>query len=142
LTYAEARGRLGRILDEDVGFVLSAERLDRAIDRVRAVIAEDLDRLTATTPHDLAKVWGVMHYAEVLEAILCAYRHRRESRVAFMREDYPDIDNVDWLRFVLVQRREGRLHAWDEPIPPSFHLTPPKRTRNRHIAFRVTATRP
>jgi succinate dehydrogenase/fumarate reductase flavoprotein subunit len=142
LGHGEVRARLGRILDEDVGFVLAADRLDRAIDRVRAIIAEDLGRLTARDPHDLAKVWGVVHYAEVLEAILGAYRHRRESRVAFMREDYPDIDNVDWLRFVLVQRRDGALHTWDEPIPPSFHLTPPRRTRNRHLAFRVRAGGP
>ena len=137
LDWAEGRARLGRILLDDVGFVMSGERLERAIAKVRAVIGEDLDRLRARDGRELAKVWGLRHYAEVLEAILCAYHHRRESRVAFLREDYPDIDNESWLRMVLVQRRAGRLHLWDEPIPPSFHLTPPRRTKNRHIAFRV-----
>jgi succinate dehydrogenase/fumarate reductase flavoprotein subunit len=135
--WSQARGGLGRILLEDVGFVMSGPRLERAIGRVQAMIAEDLGRLHARDPHDLAKVWGLVHYVEVLEAILRAYHHRRESRVAFLREDFPDIDNQDWLRLVLVQRREGGLHLWDEPIPDAFHLTPPRRTRNRHIAFRV-----
>lgn len=139
IAWGEARGRLGGILTGDVGFVMSGERLERAIGRVRAVIADDLGRLRARDPHDLAKVWGVIHYTEVLEAILSAYLHRRESRVAFMREDYPDIDNQDWLRLVLVQRRDGQLQVWDEPVPDAFHLTPPRRTRNRHIAFRVRA---
>jgi succinate dehydrogenase/fumarate reductase flavoprotein subunit len=138
LGHAEARARLGRILTEDVGFVMRADRLARALGKARAVAAEDLGRLRARDAHDLAKVWGVIHYTEVLEAILTAYHYRRESRVAFLREDYPDIDNESWLRIVLVQRRDGGLHVWDEPIPPSFHLTPPRRTKRRHMAFRVS----
>ena len=136
LAYAEARARLGAILLEDVGFVMSGPRLDKAIGRVRAMIADDLPRLVAADPHELAKVWGLTHYVEILEAILTAYRHRTESRVAFMREDFPDIDNESWLRTVMVQRRDGGLHVWDEPIPDAFHLTPPRRTKARHIAFR------
>lgn len=137
LGFAEAREQLGRILLDDVGFVMSGERLERAIGRVRQVIAEDLPRLGARDLHELAKVWGLIHYTELLEAILCAYHHRRESRVAFMREDYPDIDNEGWLRMVMVERRDGALRLWDEPIPDTFHLKPPRRTKSRHIAFRL-----
>ncbi|MDP6494847.1 MAG: FAD-binding protein, partial [Dehalococcoidia bacterium] len=74
------------------------------------------------------------------EATLRAYLYRTESRVAFIREDYPVIDNVNWLKMVLVQRQDKELKLWDEPIPDSFHLIPVRHTQNIHLAFRKQET--
>jgi succinate dehydrogenase/fumarate reductase flavoprotein subunit len=77
-----------------------------------------------------------MHYAQVLEATLRAYLYRTESRVAFIREDYPVIDNVNWVKMVVVQKRNGSLELWDEPLPESFHVVPVRPTQHRHLVFR------
>ena len=83
-----------------------------------------------------AKVLGIMQYAQVLEATLRAYLYRKESRVAFIREDYPVIDNVNWVKMVVVQRDDKGLKLWDEPLPDLFHVDPVRPTQHLHLVFR------
>ena len=80
---------------------------------------------------------GLTQYVQVLEATLRAYRYRTESRVAFIREDYPVIDNVNWVKMVVVKQENGALRLWDEPLPESWHDPFPVRpTQNLHLVFR------
>ncbi|MDP6558882.1 MAG: FAD-binding protein [Candidatus Binatia bacterium] len=140
LPYAQVHRRLGNLLMEKVGLVLHAERLESAIKDLLEIREGQIARLRARDTHGLAKVWGLRHYSYVLEATLRAYLYRTESRVAFIREDYPVIDNVNWLKMVLVQRQDKELKLWDEPIPDSFHLIPVRHTQNIHLAFRKQET--
>ncbi len=129
--------RLGELLMEKVGLVLHADRLDAALGELRDIREHDVPRLKAGNPHELAKVWGLTQYVQVLEATLCAYRYRTESRVAFIREDYPVIDNVNWVKMVVVKQENGALRLWDEPMPEFWHDPHPVRpTRNLHLVFR------
>lgn len=137
LSYEEVHGRLGELLVQKVGLVLHGKRLEAALEALLEIRANDLPRLRARDPHGLAKVWGLFQYTQVLEATLRAYLYRTESRVAFLREDFPVIDNVNWLRIVLVQRQGNTLKLWDEPIPESFHLIPVQPTQNLHLVFRT-----
>ena len=122
---------------EKIGLVLHADRLDAALDELRDIREHEVPRLTAKDPHELAKVWGLTQYVQVLEATVRAYRYRTESRVAFIREDYPVIDNVNWVKMVVVKRENGALRLWDEPLPESWHDPNPVRpTQNRHLVFR------
>jgi len=134
--YAPVHRRLGELLMEKVGLVLHAERLQAALDSLLDIREREVARLVARDAHELAKVWGLTHYTQVLEAVLRAYLYRTESRVAFIREDYPIIDNVDWVKMVLVQRQGDSLKLWDEPVPESFHVVPVRPTRNLHLVFR------
>ncbi len=129
--------RLGELLMEKVGLVLHADRLDAALSELRDIREHEVPRLTARNPHELAKVWGLTQYVQVLEATLRAYRYRTESRVAFIREDYPVIDNVNWVKMVVAKQENGALTLWDEPIPESWHDPHPVRpTQNLHLVFR------
>jgi hypothetical protein len=64
------------------------------------------------------------------------YLYRTESRVAFIREDYPLIDNANWVKMVVVQKRGASLKLWDEPLPESFHVVPVRPTQHMHLVFR------
>ena len=136
LPYPQVHRRLGRLLMEKVGLVLHAERLQSALDELLEIREREIPQLKAHEFHELAKVWGLIHYCNVLDATLRAYLYRTESRVAFIREDFPVIDNVNWLKIVLVQRKGDSLKLWDEPVPESFHLIPVRHTQNVHLAFR------
>ncbi|MBI4529259.1 MAG: FAD-binding protein [Deltaproteobacteria bacterium] len=136
LTYEGVHRRLGELLMDKVGLVLHAERLRSALDQLLEIRRHEVSRLKAIDFHQLAKVWGLMHYTRVLEATLRAYLYRKESRVAFIREDYPIIDNVNWVKMVVVQRQGESLKLWDEPLPESFHLDPVRPTQNLHLVFR------
>jgi len=138
--YAPVHRRLGELLMEKVGLVLRADRLQTALDRLLRLRADEVDRLYAADPHELAKVWGLKHYTRVLEATLRAYLYRTESRVAFIREDYPVIDNVNWVKMVIVQKQGAALKLWDEPLPESFHVVPVRPTQHVHLVFRQKET--
>ena len=136
LAYGPVHRRLGELMMQKVGLVLHAERLQEALSKLLDIRENEISRLEARDHHELAKVWGLMHYTQVLEATLRAYLYRTESRVAFIREDYPIIDNVNWVKMIVVQRQGGALKLWDEPLPESFHLIPVRPTQNLHLVFR------
>lgn len=136
LAYGPVHRRLGELLMQKVGLVLHAERLQEALSKLLDIRENEISRLEARDHHELAKVWGLTHYAQVLEATLRAYLYRTESRVAFIREDFPVIDNVNWVKMVVVQRQGATLKLWDEPLPESFHLIPVRPTQNLHLVFR------
>jgi succinate dehydrogenase/fumarate reductase flavoprotein subunit len=138
--YAPVHRRLGELVMEKVGLVLRADRLQTALDKLLELRENEISRLHACDTHDLAKVWGLMHYTQVLEATLRAYIYRTESRVAFIREDYPVIDNVNWVKMVVVQKHGETLKLWDEPLPESFHVVPVRPTQHKHLVFRERGT--
>ena len=135
--FSTVHRRLGELLMDKIGLVLRGDRIDAALDELCDMRERDVPRLTARDPHELAKVWGLTQYVQVLEATLRAYRYRTESRVAFIREDYPVIDNVNWVKMVVVKQENGALRLWDEPLPESWHDPFPVRpTQNLHLVFR------
>jgi succinate dehydrogenase/fumarate reductase flavoprotein subunit len=134
--YEPVHRRLGELVMEKVGLVLRADRLQTALDNLLELRENEISRLHARDTHDLAKVWGLMHYSQVLEATLRAYLYRTESRVAFIREDYPVIDNLNWVKMVVVQKAGETLKLWDEPLPESFHVVPVRPTQHKHLVFR------
>jgi len=136
--YAPVHRRLGELVMEKVGLVLRGDRLQTALDKLLELRDNEVGRLYARDAHELAKVWGLMHYTRVLEATLRAYLYRTESRVAFIREDYPVIDNVNWVKMVIVQKQNASLKLWDEPLPESFHVVPVRPTQHMHLVFRQT----
>jgi succinate dehydrogenase/fumarate reductase flavoprotein subunit len=71
-----------------------------------------------------------------LEATLRAYVYRTESRVAFIREDFPVIDNMNWVKMVVIQLQDENLKLWDESLPEAFHLVPVRPTQHLHLVFR------
>jgi succinate dehydrogenase/fumarate reductase flavoprotein subunit len=138
--YAPVHRRLGELVMEKVGLVLRADRLQAALDKLIEIREHEISRMHARDSHELAKVWGLLHYSQVLEATLRAYLYRTESRVAFIREDFPIIDNVNWVKMVVVQRQGNALKLWDEPLPASFHVVPVRPTQHAHLVFRQKET--
>jgi succinate dehydrogenase/fumarate reductase flavoprotein subunit len=134
--YAPVHRRLGDLVMEKVGLVLRGDRLEAALHSLLELRENEISRMRARDSHELAKVWGLVHYSHVLEATLRAYLYRKESRVAFIREDFPIIDNVNWVKMVVVQRQDNALKLWDEPLPESFHVVPVRPTQHAHLVFR------
>jgi succinate dehydrogenase/fumarate reductase flavoprotein subunit len=136
LRYEAVHRRLGELLMKKVGLVLHADRLQQVLSELQEMRNNEAPRLEARDHHELAKVWGLTHYMQVLDATLRAYLYRKESRVAFIREDFPVIDNVNWVKMVVIQSDGTGLKLWDEPLPDSFHLIPVRPTQNLHLVFR------
>ncbi|MBM2811542.1 MAG: fumarate reductase [Chloroflexi bacterium] len=125
-----------RMYLEEMGNVLHAERLERALSQAEAIRTEELPRLSASDPHDLAKVNALKNFAEMLAPALTVLLRRQESRGNILREDYPFIDNENWGCYTVFRRRpDGGTDFWEEPIPEDAEY-PVARVKTGHPFFR------
>ena len=93
-----------------------------------------MPRVRARDYHELTKVLGIRNLVEALELAVSAARRRTESREGFVREDYPETDNINWLKCILLRRDDDEIRFREEPIPAQEEL-PVKRERTRHKIF-------
>ncbi len=95
---------------------MSAHRIDTALKYVEK--AKELAKeLAADDFHELLSC----HEAEAM--VLCAEmqfraaRLRRESRGWFLREDYPEMDNENWLKWIIVKKHGDEMVFVTEDVP-------------------------
>jgi hypothetical protein len=94
----------------------SEGRMKEALEMVLEAKGE-LGALKASDPHDLARC------NEAKSMVLCAemfYRaslERKESRGWFIREDFPEVDNVNWLKWIVLENKGGEMSVTTEDIP-------------------------
>lgn len=101
-----------------VGYSIYKHR-ERMEEALRSVLAarDRIPELAAGDPHHPAAV----HEARAM--VLCAemfYRAslaREESRGRHLREDYPQRDDAAWLKWMMLEDREGQMHLSAEDVP-------------------------
>ncbi len=95
---------------------MSEQRIAEALDIIADAEAK-AKSLKAADYHDLISC----HEAEAM--VLCAKMQfraadmRKESRGWFMREDYPAMDNENWLKWITVRNMNGEMTLGTEDIP-------------------------
>lgn len=113
--FSQVQEGVAEILKKNIGPFLHEERLRMATDKL-AEVEEGMPRVRARDCHELVKVLSIRNYAKVLELAVRAARRRTESRKGFVREDYPQTDNVNWLKRILLRRDDDKITFWEEPI--------------------------
>jgi succinate dehydrogenase/fumarate reductase flavoprotein subunit len=77
-----------------------------------------LPEMSAVDPH------GALECLEAEAMVLSATMHyrasemRKESRGWCLREDYPEMDNENWHKWIVVQNVDGEMRLFTEEIPP------------------------
>jgi succinate dehydrogenase/fumarate reductase flavoprotein subunit len=62
----------------------------------------------------------------IMEIVCRTSLNRKESRGALYRRDYPDTDNINWLRNQIVIQKEGKIEIRSEPVVVT-KIEPPKK---------------
>ena len=95
---------------------MSQHRLEiglRKVEKAKAKVAQ----LKAADFHDLCNC----HEAEAMvlsaEMQFKAASMRKESRGWFLREDYPEMDNENWLKYIIVKNMNGEMVFDTEDVP-------------------------
>jgi len=65
---------------------------------------------------------------QILEIVVRASLMRKESRGAMYRRDYPETDNKDWLRNIVVKNQDGQAILETKPVVTT-RITLPKREK-------------
>ena len=98
-----------------------AEALVKQAEEMSADLkADDLHGLLACHEAEAMVLSAKMHYA--------ASKMRKESRGWFLREDYPEMDNENWLKWIIIKNENGEMTFRTEPVPiEKWPIQPPKK---------------
>lgn len=101
----------------DVCILKSEASLKTSWERIKRIKRELLSQMAARDPHYLMKLFEVRGIAFVTECFLRASLMRTETRAGHYREDYPDRDDKNWLKWIVVSRKNGELILRTESVP-------------------------
>ena len=80
-------------------------------------VKHKLPELKAEDPHELARCNEAESMTLCAEMFYRASLTRKESRGWFVREDYPETDNTNWLKWIILEDQEGDMVISTEDVP-------------------------
>ena len=91
---------------------------------------QELTRLATKCKHVICnREWleclQLTNMISVLEMVVRASLLRTESRGAMYRRDFPNTNNDEWLRNIIIWQDKGKMQLRTEPVVVT-KLTPPK----------------
>jgi len=108
-----------------VAYIRNQARLLDALEKVQVLSRIDVPRVGASNPHELVKANEVRSMTCVAEMILKSVLCRRESRGYVYREDYPNTDNINWLKWIMIKQCSSGMEIWAQDFPTPY-LEPPR----------------
>jgi succinate dehydrogenase/fumarate reductase flavoprotein subunit len=110
----------------DVLFLRHEKRMQKALEKIEDIRDNELPKLIAYDPHYLLIANEARNMALVAEVHLRAAMMRKETRTV-LREDYPYEDNQNWLKWIDIKNRNGKVELSTRDVPiDSYPLKPPR----------------
>jgi len=92
-------------------------RLKEALDRIEMIENELIPRMSAKEPRQLMRLREVSSITKLVELFLRSSILRTETRASHYREDHPKRDDDNWLKWVFISQRDGKMNIRLEPLP-------------------------
>jgi succinate dehydrogenase/fumarate reductase flavoprotein subunit len=102
----------------------SKERLEEALAKLDE-LKEKLPTLQAKDLHYLSKCHEVKSMLSCAELTFRAALMRSESRGFHFREDFPERDDRNWLKWIILKQDGGKMKLSTQPIPISKYKIRP-----------------
>ncbi|HHX51327.1 MAG TPA: FAD-binding protein, partial [Clostridia bacterium] len=119
----------------EVYILRSEQKLQQALDRIMWLKENEVPYLKAFDSHYLRTCLEARNMVLCAEAFLRSALYRKESRGSHIRLDYPEIDNVNWLKWVLVTKKEDELILNTRDIPIDSYPMRPEEPTMLHPVF-------
>jgi succinate dehydrogenase/fumarate reductase flavoprotein subunit len=101
-------------------YIKSGDRLQAALTLVEFYRDHLVPKLAAKDPHDLRLALETRNMVLNAEMRIRASLFRTESRGCHYREDYPRRDDENWLAWVVLREREGKMEVLKRPVPRAW----------------------
>jgi succinate dehydrogenase / fumarate reductase flavoprotein subunit len=108
------------VMYADVGIFRTEDGMKAAIakiqelkERYKHVKLTDTGKIFNT---ELLNAWELGNMLDLAEAIATCALNRQESRGGHAREDFPQRDDVNWLKHTLVWSKDGKLEIGYKPV--------------------------
>jgi len=120
--------RIQKILFSTSVLILKNEKaLKAALDQIFSIQEEMIPQMRARDVHELVELKQVENMVLIAELMLKASLMRTESRGSHYREDYPRLDNENWMKWILVSQENGDINLRTEPLPLDKYRFKPTR---------------
>jgi succinate dehydrogenase/fumarate reductase flavoprotein subunit len=97
-------------------FLREAGRLKNALKIIEGA-KQNLPKVSAADFHELMRYHQAESMALAAEFTTKAALMREESRGQHYREDFPNRDDNNWLKWIVIQERDGVPKLSTEPVP-------------------------
>ena len=104
----------------EYSFNKTDETMTQVINELRDIRNQykDMIHLPKANGHYLAKAIELRTMIDMLEMMFMVFKTRKESRGCFSRLDYPERDDKNWLKWVILEKGEdGKPSIFTERIP-------------------------
>lgn len=105
------------IFPADVCILKNETSLKKAIAKIDDIRDNLIPKAGAKDPHYLMKLVEVRGMTLITELFLKASLMRTESRAGHYREDYPDYDDTNWLKWIVIELDGGQIRLKSERVP-------------------------
>jgi succinate dehydrogenase/fumarate reductase flavoprotein subunit len=113
------RDELGKIMWERVGIVREGAKLKQALDEIKSLTNRG-EKMNASGSRAFNLTWqqalDMRNMLTASELIARSSLLREDSRGAHFREDFPNIDNANWLKNIYLARNGVGSKSWTEPV--------------------------
>ena len=117
----QIKTKIKEVMWKNVSIYRDGEGLKKALEQILTMKKVDLPRVclsnkTKTFNRELIETLEVSNLLLTCEAIIHAALYRKESRGAHFRNDYPNLDNQNWLKHTGVKLIKDKFELRDEPV--------------------------
>ncbi len=109
----------------EVGIYRTGAVMESALDKIlelkerfKNVRVSDTGKIFNT---ELLNAWEVGNMLDVAEVVAACALNRTESRGGHSREDYPNRDDVNWLKHTLASKKNGKIEITYKPVVITKH---------------------
>lgn len=105
-----------KVVQPQYSLIKSQASIKEMLKEIESTAQEDLPRVAAADIHELIKANEVRNFLTILEPIYISALERTESRLAHYRIDYPYRDDIQWLKWVVVKKKEEKVKVDFYPV--------------------------
>ena len=114
------------IAPADYSLIKTEKRMKAALNEILGLQPE-IEKLRARDYHELVRCNDAKSMVLCAEMFYRASLMRKESRGFHLREDYPQMDNKNWLKWIILENVDGKMELHTEDIPlEKYPYQPPK----------------
>ena len=119
-TVYDLSNEMKKVMFSEVGIYRDGSAMEDAIDRIQElkekykhVKVSDTGKIFNT---ELLNAWELGNMLDIAEVVAMSALTRTESRGGHSREDYPNRDDVNWLKHTLIRKANGKFETSYKPI--------------------------